>query len=88
MKCVPRETKEFECFYLKKNNIDEFIKWLNKNSNYNYNYKYEYLDSYEDYIKIYYEELSFDLYLNRWYIWKDFLYDYDEDVFNQIYRMI
>lgn len=86
MKCVLREIEEFECFYLTENNIDDFIKWLNKNSN--SNYKYEYLDSYEDYIKIYYEELSFDLDLNKWYVWKDSLYDYDEDVFNQIYRRI
>ena len=86
MKCILREIEEFECFYLTENNIDEFIKWINKNSN--SNYKYEYLDSYEDYIKIYYEELSFDLDLNKWYVWKDFLYDYDEDVFNKIYRRI
>lgn len=86
MKCVLRETKEFECFYLTENNIDEFIKWLNKNSN--SNCKYEYLDWYKNYIKIYYEKLSFDLDLNRWYVWKDSLYDYDEDVFNKIYRRI
>lgn len=86
MKCVLRETKEFECFYLSEYNVEEFVEWLNKNSN--SNCKYEYLDSYEDYIRIYYEELSFDLDLNRWYVWKDSLYDYDEDVFNKIYRRI
>lgn len=84
MKCVPRETKEFECFYLKNENISEFIKWLREKSN----YKYEYLGACNDYISVYYDNFLFDLDLNRWYVWKDSLYDYDEDVFNQIYRRI
>lgn len=30
MKCVLRETKEFECFYLSEYNVEEFVEWLNK----------------------------------------------------------
>lgn len=85
MKCVPRETKEFECFYLKEDNIEEFIKWFEKLSE-------NELDGYcknFNKITIYFtNNLDFDLDINRWYVWKDSLYDYDEDVFNKIYRRI
>lgn len=85
MKCVPRETKEFECFYLSEYNVEEFVEWLNKNSN----CEYEYINSYKNYISVYYDNVSFDYDINRWYVWKyEVLYDYDEDIFNKIYRRI
>lgn len=85
MKCVLRETKEFECFYLSEYNVEEFVEWLNKNSN----CEYEYINSYKNYISVYYDNVSFDYDINRWYVWKyEGLYDYDEDTFDKIYRRI
>lgn len=85
MKCVLRETKEFECFYLSEYNVEEFVEWLNKNSN----CEYEYINSYKNYISVYCDNVSFDYDINRWYVWKyEVLYDYDEDIFNKIYRRI
>lgn len=87
MKCVPRETEEFECFYLTIYNIDKFVQWVTKlYTGRKYPNRYYYHD---DILTVCLsDKLDFDCELNRWYVWKDSLYDYDEDVFNQIYRMI
>lgn len=45
MKC--RRKEEYDCFYLTRDNTDEFLEWFN---NLGLKYKYDYIKNYENYL--------------------------------------
>ena len=95
MKCTSK--KEYDCFYLDKNNIDDFMKMYKAKINNNVvSYKYdddngnscvvikindEYCGDDIDFYELYYD-------VNRWYVLKDGdLFDYSNDMFKEMYAV-
>lgn len=93
MKCTSK--KEYECLYLDKNNIDEFVKWFKAKINNNVvSYKYDEDDNDYCYVVIAindeYCEGDVDLYydVNRWYVLKNGdLFDYSCEMFREMYAV-
>lgn len=87
MKCVIKDTKEYEYFCLTKNNIKKFIKWLNKISE--FKYKYIYYNKDENLIELEYENNIYNFEINRYYVYKNgTLFDYDKEIFYKLYKII
>lgn len=88
MKCTSKT--EYDCFYLDKNNVDEFLMWIDEHFPDNYCYKI-----YDKFITIQFGSIEFDnldshqCYYNRWYVIKNWnLLDYDPEIFLKKYNLI
>lgn len=89
MKCTSKT--EYDCFYLDKNNIDEFLMWIDEHFPNNYCYKI-----YDKFIAIQFGSIEFDdelysyqYYYNRWYVIKDMnLFSYNPQLFLERYDLI
>lgn len=89
MKCTSKT--EYDCFYLDKNNIDEFLMWIDEHFPNNYCYKI-----YDKFIAIQFGSIEFDdeldsyqYYYNRWYVIKDMnLFSYNPELFLERYDLI
>ena len=91
MKCNSRT--EYDCCFLSKSNIEEFVEWFEYNVNeiYDYNVSDKFLNiSIAPYDKNFDEDLdSFILDYNRWYMTKNGqLFDYDPEYFLKHYTLI
>lgn len=94
MKCTSKT--EYDCFFLYKNNVEEFIEWINNKFTKVYNYiiyddflimSFEDPDDSDE--EIFDEELNnFKCYYNRWYVIKHGdLFDYDAEYFIKQYNL-
>lgn len=89
MKCINKT--EYDCFYLDKNNVDEFLMWIDEHFPDNYCYKI-----YDKFITIQFGHIIFDdglddlqCYYNRWYVIKDMnLFSYSSELFLKKYNLI
>lgn len=93
MKCTSKI--EYDCFFLYKNNIEEFIEWINNKFTKVYNYII-----YDDFLIMSFEDPNYDeeifdeelnnlkCYYNRWYVIKHGdLFDYDAKYFIKQYNL-
>lgn len=89
MKCTSKI--EYDCFYLDKNNVNEFLMWIDENFLDDYCYKI-----YDKFIAIQFGSIEFDdeldsyqYYYNRWYVIKDMnLFSYNPQLFLERYDLI
>ena len=80
MKC--RSRTEYDCFYLSKSNIEEFVEWVKS-----FNFNIISTDDYDNYLEVI--GYTFEFYYNRWYVYKDGqLFDYDPEYFLKHYSLI
>ena len=88
MKC--RKKKGYDCFYLTKDNVKEFLEWFGKyNTVHSYNNCDDYLDVCIGYIDNEEDVFKFDY--NSWQIFNDndgLFYEYNDKTFNKLYEII
>ena len=89
MKC--RKKKGYDCFYLTRDNINEFLNWFN---NLGLRYKYDYIKDYENYLFLatkhdeeHYND--FEFYYDYWYVFNGIQFlSYNDNIFKKIYDLV
>lgn len=90
MKC--RKKKGYDCFYLTKDNTDEFLKWIN---NLGIKQKYNYMEDYDTYLFVATEKLdenydyNHEFWYDYWYVFRDgSFYMYSDEMFKSVYDLV
>lgn len=89
MKC--RRKEEYDCFYLTRDNTDEFLEWFN---NLGLKYKYDYIKNYENYLFVatkhdekHYND--FEFFYGDWCVFDGIQFlSYNDNTFKKIYDLV
>lgn len=86
MKC--RKKKGYDCFYLTRDNVKEFLEWFGKyNTVHSYNNCDDYLEVCIGYIDN--EEDVFEFGYDSWQVFNDgSFYEYINGIFNKMYEIV